>query len=140
MEAGQKIPPGQRVEQILQQLQSYQAAEIEMLRLSRDLSKEIAEKILKEGMMNGIETSQYDALLKRFLNPEELKSHGRPIFYSDIKKIDTQEHIKVECLSEDMPIFDTIHEYHQRVISYMDANGYCKVCETHIQPFTVPIM
>lgn len=139
MEKGQKIPANQRLEPILQQLQSYQDAEIENLRLLRDLSKEIAAKVLSAGMMKDVPTDDYTLLLKQFLNPEELKTHSRPIFYSDIKMIDSAGHIKVECLGSDLPISDTLHEYHQRVMSCMEANKLRKICETSAQQFCVPM-
>lgn len=125
-----EVPLEKRVEPFLHQLQAYNAAEIEGLRLTRDLSKEIAEKVLKSGMMKHSSAREIKSLMRQFLDPEELKSHGRPIFYTDIRKIDKNGKLKVECIPIDDPIASTIHEYHLRVTTHMAGNGLVKLCET----------
>lgn len=136
MERCMNTPPNKRVEPFLQQLQSYNAAQIEGLRLSRDLSKEIAEKVLKNGMLRSSSAREIKHLMRQFLDPEELKSHGRPIFFTDVKKIDKNEKLNVECIPIESPIAKTIHEYNLRVVSHMNANGLIKLCETRETSFT----
>lgn len=138
MSACTNTPHDKRVEPFLQQLQSYNAAQIEGLRLARDLAKEIAEKVLKSGMMKASSSREIKTLLRQFLDPEELKSHGRPIFYSDIKKIDKKGKLKVDCIPIEDPVFKVIHEYNLRVVNHMSANGLVKLCETRQTSFAQP--
>lgn len=135
-----ETPLEKRVEPFLQQLQLYNAAQIEHLRLMRDLAKEIAKKVLKEGMLRNKSGKMLERILRQFLDPEELKSHGRPIFFSDIKKIDNKGSLNVECVSHDFPVYQKIHEYHQRARSHMAANNLVKLCESIHTTFASPVV
>lgn len=140
MEKCTNSPLDKRVEPFLHQLQAYNAAQVEHLRLVRDLAKEIAEKVLKDGMLKNFKGTIPKNILRHFLDPEVLKSHGRSIFYSDIKKIDTRESLSVECLTHDLPVFSKIHEYHRRAVSHMAANNLAKLCESVQTSFASPIV
>ncbi len=139
MEKCTNTPTDQRVEPFLHQLQAYNAAQVEHLRLVRDLAREIAEKVLKDGMLKKSKRIPKE-ILRNFLDPEALKTHGRPIFYSDIKKIDTRESLKIQCIAHDLPVFHKIHEYHRRAASHMAANNLAKLCESVRTSFASPIM
>lgn len=140
MEKCSNTPFDKRVEPFLQQLQKYDAAQIESLRLARDLAQEIAKKSLIDGMMRKAKKAEVVKILRQFLDPEELKSHGRPIFYTDIKKVDRNEMFKVNCIPADSVVYPMIHEYHHRTVAHMAMNNLTKLCETVHTSFSAKII
>lgn len=139
LKKGIELPQGQRIEPILQQLAVFNAPQIERLKLARELSKDIAKKILTSGMLQDIGKDEFECLLAQFINPEELKSHGRPIFYSDIKTCDHNNLLNVELI-ENESVLKIIHEYHMRLVFLMNSSRTAKIFETKKSAYTVPII
>jgi hypothetical protein len=139
MEKGINLPKDQRMEPILQQLQEFNAPEIEHLKNARDLSMEIADKVLKEGMLAGVRKKELDHIMHEFIIPKKLKNHGRPIFFSDLKQIDTQERLSIELLSNEDEIYSTVHEYHMRLMCGMSSAGMAKTIETPEDEFSIQV-
>ena len=132
---GIELPKGQNIEPILQQLQHFNEAKIKNLRMTKDLSKDIAIKILKEGKLKDVAAGQLDELLNPFIEPEELKDHGRPIFHSDLAEIDKNNYFRIELLQPSQEIYRTVHEFHMRMVFAMDNGGYAKLFETQKTSF-----
>jgi len=75
-----------RLEPFLQQLDRYDARDIEEFKRAMELSESIAVKNLKKGMMKRYSEKTIKIKIKPFLTPLKTKSHGRPIFIDEAKK------------------------------------------------------
>ncbi len=75
-----------RIEPYLQQLQSYNASEIERLTDMQKLSESIAINTLATGMLGGKDEEYIREKIKIFLVPDFTRSHGRPIHWRLAKK------------------------------------------------------
>jgi ClpP class serine protease len=79
----------------LLQLSNYDAREIKEFEVAIKLSEDVSVRALESGMMSGKSKDDIKKAIKIFLTPEETKSHGRSIFYTDAKKcglkIDTMD-------------------------------------------------
>jgi hypothetical protein len=69
-----------RIEPLLQQLRPFDAREIQEFRSAIALSEDIAVRALKSGMMAGSTEAAIKKRIGIFCNPENTKSHGRPIY------------------------------------------------------------
>lgn len=67
----------------LQQLANYDAREIAEFRADLSLSEDIAIKALKIGMLSNLSKDKIRQQMELFLTPEEVKTHGRPIYAQD---------------------------------------------------------
>lgn len=114
IERGISLKENERIEPILQQLQEFSAPQIESLRQTRELSSDIARKVTADGMFKDIEQDKIKKLLKIFIEPKVLKTHGRPIYYSDLKKIDSDNNFSIHLINKEDQIFQVIQEYHLR--------------------------
>ena len=72
-----------RIEPYLQQLDNYDATDIQRYREVIGLADDIAVKALKRGMMKRLSESSIRRKIERFLKPQRTKSHGRPIFWDE---------------------------------------------------------
>lgn len=75
-----------RIEPYLQQLQSYNASDIERLIDLQKLSESIAINTLSTGMLKGKDENYIREKIKIFLDPDFTRSHGRPIHWQLAKK------------------------------------------------------
>lgn len=132
MAKGISIKPDQRIEPILQQLSAYDPSEIENLRQINELSSDIAAKILKTGMLNGIGKKKIKELIKIFIDPKGSKTHGRPIYYSDVKSIG----FNISLIENNSDIWKIISEYHLRTRSQMQNGRINKIVESEGHTFT----
>jgi len=141
MEKGTNLPADQRIEPILQQLQVFNAPQIERWKLARDLSRDIAKKVLQEGNFRGLPEGEAASLLEQFVNPRELKDHGRPIFHSDLAAVDKNNKFQVELLEPQSKIYEHVHEYHMRAVFSMTPGRqqHAKLFETERTAFAVSI-
>jgi hypothetical protein len=64
------------------------------------------------------------------LDPEESKTHGRPIFGSDIAEVDKENLFKIECINTSDRIWQAITEYHMRLVAHMRSLKIKKVIES----------
>lgn len=99
-----------RIEPYLQQLSRYDAREIEEMKRAMELSESIVVKYLRLGMMKGMSISEIKKKIKPFLSPIESKSHGRPIFIDQAKKIG----LNIEELDLDSDRWHFIWEIYSR--------------------------
>lgn len=135
LEKGLHLPQNQRIEPILQQLQVFSSPQIERWRLARDLAKDIAQKVLREGAFRGVEEGELVRFLQKMIDPTEQKDHGRPIFYTDLLEIDTGRRLNIELISQSHSLWSPLHEYHIRVSLSMNQRT-AKVIETVKHSFT----
>lgn len=68
-----------RIEPFLQQLNRFDAREIEAMESAQGLSADISVQLLKSGMMAGLAEVDIRAKIDRFLSQTETRSHGRMI-------------------------------------------------------------
>ncbi len=74
------------LEPYLQQLQNFDAREIEELKNARDLTSDISVRMLKSGMLSDKSEEKIRELIQIFLKPAKTKSHGRPIYRKEAEK------------------------------------------------------
>lgn len=74
-----------KMEPFLQQLNRYDARDIEEFSRAMELSESIAIKYLINGMMKGEKTKDIKKKIEPFLSHKKSKSHGRPIFLKEAK-------------------------------------------------------
>jgi hypothetical protein len=68
-----------RIEPFIQQLNRFDAREIEALESAQALSRDISVQLLKSGMMCEVAESDIETKIGRFLSQTETRSHGRMI-------------------------------------------------------------
>lgn len=121
------------VEPFLQQLQHFEASEIEELRNSLDLAKDIAIRWLRSGMLAGKSRRQIEGKIRVFLDPEKTKSHGRGIFFEEAK----QAGLNVRLVEANDPLWDLVCELYERT-DQLVATDALKVIESGKHHFVVP--
>ncbi len=67
----------------LQQLEHYDAREIEEYRSAQSLAEDIVVRCLRSGMMQRNSATSVTEKMRLFLTPKQTKAHGRPIFEAD---------------------------------------------------------
>ena len=121
------------IEPVLQQLQNFDAARIRELRDLRALGEDIAVKVLKSGMLQGHTEVVIRKLVEPFTDPDRHKTHGRPLYLSDIAEHDKKGLFKVESVPLDGELWRNVSEFHMRMRGYMAPQGqpqYIKVFES----------
>lgn len=73
------------LEPYLQQLQKYDARQIQEFKAQLDLAEDIAVRALQTGMMKGKSKAEIRKKIKTFLTPEQTKTHGRPIYRDEAR-------------------------------------------------------
>jgi len=73
-----------RIEPFIQQLNRFDAREIESLESAQALSRDISVQLLKTGMMSGLVESEIEKRIERFLAQTATRSHGRMISYEGV--------------------------------------------------------
>lgn len=143
MKRGIDLGEKKRIEPILQQLQEFNPAEIEVYRQINELASDIAIKVLKKGMLKKLNKEKIKKMIKIFIDPAESKVHGRPVFYSDIKDIkdikdiDKDNKFNLQLIQTDDPKWKAIIEYHTRVESHFAATDIQKLLESDEGSFRV---
>lgn len=115
----------------LQQLANYDAREIAELRAALSLSEDIAVKALKTGMLSKISEKKIKQKLKKFLTPEEVKTHGRPIYAHEASACG----LTVEVRDLDSAFWETAYELHYRLNNHVSHNNVSKCIETKDHSF-----
>jgi ATP-dependent protease ClpP protease subunit len=82
---GRAVATKGRVEPFLQQLDNYDARDIQRYREVIELGDDIAVKALKAGMMSRKSDKAIRHQIERFLKPQRTRSHGRPIFRDEAR-------------------------------------------------------
>jgi Serine dehydrogenase proteinase len=138
MEKGINLSNIQQIDPILQQLQGFDASEIEMFRQVNELSSDIAEKVLKNCMMKTTTLKEIKKTINIFLDPTKSKTHGRPIYFSDIEKTDKNKYFNIQCINTENAAWQTIVEYHARATSYLRVTNTAKLLESEDASFSAP--
>lgn len=132
---GINLKAQQRIEPILQQLQGFDPAEIETFRRVNELSSDIAIKVLRRGMLKRLNATQVKDLIKIFLDPTKSKTHGRPIYYSDIREIDKDNNFNIELIETTDKMWSVITEYHTRATNHLRVTNGLKLLESEETSF-----
>ena len=117
-------------------MQNFDASEIENFRQINELSADIAQKILKRGMLKKLKVADIKKLLKIFLDPKSSKTHGRPIYYSDIKEIDKDNNFSLELIEPEDKRWEGIMEYHTRTVMHLRQTKTIKLIESDEMSFS----
>lgn len=121
------------IEPYLQQLSRYDDREITNFRELMKLSEDIAIKLLKRGMMAGVDESEIRERIQIFLNPDAgTLSHARPI-YSDEAQACGLVVDKIDIHSDQ---WRSIYELYARVESFVSVQA-CKAIESAGESFFV---
>jgi hypothetical protein len=119
----------------IQQLDHYDARDIEEYKSMIDLSRDIAIKSLKNGMLSKLSAKKIEQKINILLTPEEKKVHGRPIYSQDAincgLKI-TQEDVRGINWSK-------IYELYVRINNFVSTNRMCKCIESKDYSFVAKI-
>jgi hypothetical protein len=73
------------IEPYIQQLQHYDARDIQRYKELIGLADDIGVKALKTGVMSDLSEADIRNKIERFLEPQQTKSHGRPIFREEAR-------------------------------------------------------
>lgn len=130
MELGINLREDQRIDPILQQLQSFNPAEIEYFKQANELSLDMAVKVLKNCMMKDVDEEEIKKIMAIFTDPEKSKLHGRPIYVSDINDVDKNDYFNIQCINTTDAIWQTITEYHIRMTTHMRVTKTAKIIES----------
>ncbi len=115
----------------LQQLANYDAREIAELRAALSLSEDIAVKALKAGMLSKLPEESIKQKVEKFLSPEEVKTHGRPIYAQEASECG----LRVEVRNLDSTFWETAYELYYRLNNYVSSNKVSKCIETKNHSF-----
>ena len=136
MEKGINLGQDRRIEPILQQLQEFRASEIEYFRRVNNLSSDIAEKVLKRGMLKDSTIEEIKELIKIFIDPEKSKVHGRPIYYSDLKEVDGKGSFSLQLVDMTSSVWRDLTEYHTRATTHFQVSKTGKILESEENSFS----
>lgn len=109
----------------LQQLANYDEREIAESEAALALSEDIAIKTLKSGMLSHLDSSRIKQKIKRFLTPEEVKVHGRPIYAQEAKSCG----LNVEIVDLKDKIWVLLYELYVRLNNYVSRDNVVKCIE-----------
>ncbi len=110
----------------LQQLANYDAREIAEFRSALSLSEDIAIKALKTGMLSKLSKKEIKKMIKDFLTPEKVKTHGRPIYAQDA--LNCQLNVEIKDLKE--KIWSMAYELYVRLNNHVSTNNVVKCIES----------
>ena len=117
----------------MQQLQNYDARDIEEHRSALDLSEDISVQALKSGMMSSMTEASIRRKIKNFLTPKKVKSHGRPIYAEEVKKCGLD--VEVKPLKDD--VWSKIYELYYRIDNLLSTTSTSKLVESKNSSFFV---
>lgn len=115
-----------RMEPYLQALSIYDARQIQQCLSELELSRDIAVKALKAGMLRKYKEEQIAELIKIFLIPEETKVHGRPIYYKEAKNCK----LNLELKQPKDELWLLVYELYLRLNTYVSSNNIAKCIES----------
>jgi len=113
------------LEPYLQQLANYDARDIAEYKLALSLSEDIAVKALHTGMLTKCTEDEIRSKIKRFLDPEEVKDHARPIYNQDA--VDCG--LNVRTLNVDDELWLKAYELYYRLDNFVSINNNSKCIE-----------
>jgi ATP-dependent protease ClpP protease subunit len=105
------LQPTQRIEPFLQQLDRFEASDIEQLRSEQQLAEDIGRRHLASGAMSSCENEEdLEACLKQFTDWTKTRTHGRPIFADEATRLG----LNVRTIPVSDPIANTALELYFR--------------------------
>lgn len=119
----------------LQQLSNYDEREIAHFEAAMALSEDIAIKTLKSGMLSKLSSSRIKEKIKRFLTPEEVKVHGRPIYAEEAKNCG----LNVELTDLQSELWSPIYELYARLNSCVSSENVAKCIECEHYSFRAKV-
>lgn len=122
----------ENMEPYVQQLDNFDAREISQFKSGIEGSESITVKALSECMMRGKSKEKIRENIKVFLEPEETKVHGRPIYYEEAKKCN----LNVEKISINSKEWTPIHELYLRLDDLVSSTEAAKCIESENYFFT----
>jgi hypothetical protein len=132
---GDAVKTKGNLEPFLQQLQAFDAREINHYRDLIRLSEDIAIKILKSGMMKKLSKAQIRKKIELFLDPKMgTISHSRSINMAEAQACG----LKVEKLDVNSTRWKDIYELYVRTQQFVNSTYASKCVESTDEVFTVP--
>jgi hypothetical protein len=110
---------GGNLQPYLQQLQRYDARQIEEYKAACKLSEDMAVRALSTGMMKDKAPEEIKGDIKLFLTPEELLAHGRPIYKDEARACK----LTVEEIDAKDPLRDLVYELYTRTNGFVSTNA-----------------
>lgn len=122
---GQAVKASGRLEPYIQQLSHYDAREIKEYQTAVSLSEDIAVKALRAGMMGGISAKDIKKKIQVFLNPRNVKDHGRAIYAKEAIK----SGLKIEVKNVRDTTWNQVYELYYRLNNVVSSKGFAKIIE-----------
>ena len=122
-----------RIEPYLQQLANYDEREIKEFEAALELAEDIAIRALGTGMMKEQQSADIRTRIKKFLTPEETKTHGRPICHDDAAMCG----LCVEKVDVRSQLWDAVYELYVRTNNFVSKRA-CKCIESKEHSFFAP--
>ncbi len=107
----------QRIEPYLQQLDRYNASEIEYLRKLRELSKDIGRQMLRSGTMCGRSDGEIDSCLALFTDWDRTFAHARAIYPDMVRQFG----VNVDVLPLGGQLWKLVFELYVRTDNYVSS-------------------
>ena len=123
-----------KVDPLLMQLARFDAREIKELRSAVDLAGDIAVKALQGSMMAGKTEKAIRARLKSLTDVAHSKSHGRPIYFEEARKIG----LKVRRMAKDSTKWRIVQGLYTK-LSWQVSTKVAKMIETRGITYTMPV-
>ena len=119
----------------IQQLSNYDSREIAEFRTAISLSEDIAIKALKTGMLSSLSEKEIKRKIRIFLTPEEVKTHGRPIYAQDA--LNCGLNIEVKDLKG--KFWSIVYELYVRLNNFVSTNNVAKCIESKDYSFKAKV-
>jgi len=119
----------------LQQLEKYDAREIQEMKAALSLAEDIAIKLLKTGMLNTLTKKEIRKKIELLLTPKKLKVHGRALYAKDAQSCG----LNVEILDTASDLWKYLYELHVRLNMFVSSNNIAKCIETTKHSFIARI-
>lgn len=116
----------------LQQLENYDAREIEELKRALELSEDISIRALKSGMLSNIDEKSIKKRIEIFLTPEISKSHGRAIYAKEAKECG----LNIETKPLRDKTWSKIYELYYRINNLLNSTPTSKLIESKDSGFS----
>jgi hypothetical protein len=123
-----------RIEPYIQQLEHYDARDIQRFRQAIALADDISIKTLKSGMMKRLKEESIKLKIERFLKPQQTKSHGRPIFRDEARACG----LNIRDADTSDRKWDAVYELYVRANEFV-SHGAMKCVESANDSYVVPV-
>jgi hypothetical protein len=116
------------LEPYIQQLSRFDYFDIKQFETWMELSESIAVKLLKSGMMKGLNEDDIKNKIKMFLVPKQTKTHSRPIYAPECKKCDLN--IRIINRENENELWNYLYELYARVYHLTNRMPPVKIIES----------